>query len=581
MANSFPSGKFSSSEIFKFLQEDGNMQLWSEQESMSAIIKPTKKSWVGGKSIVKSLSVDPGGGGFGGLNFQGGSFLGGDRVTNMVTTINPKLQQFTIQTDIITEKFSKSQQAAFVSHLEQEWNAKMQLQKNYHSVQEVGDGTGRIATPIGLGDTEAASGASFTLNSPATPLRIKMSSLSNAAGSVAHFFEGMVISFMYPEYDADNSGVSDADNTNCACRFLTLEFVAGSTKSYYDAFRVIKVMQEDNAILVAPARMSAPVGSGYVPSVTYTKPQYVRTQNSANMWCAGSGTVTVKPYHGMKTDLTIATVLTAIPNLTHLFSPEVVFSSTACQTAISLVCPQFIPTGDTNFGPIGSDYSSYGQTTYTNSQVARLILGLGWTGATDIGTLNPYWPTGLHALMTTENQLLHGLNRSQITQSAPTVFDHHNQSLDFNVIHRMLANHYNRNKGEMPEWSALILNPIVYSAMISLSELDRRIIEASNGVFRGSTGYSNYVQFGNKKVQFEQHSAMRHDFIYGVPQGAIEVYGGAVEKVEAGGNTEFLALVDGNRTNQHETYFTIVEERAWSKNPRLGAYIRNFTAPAV
>ena len=584
LLNSFPSGSFRPTEILKLLQKSGTEFLYAGQESLIDIIKVTKEPWPGGKAIVGSLTADPGGGSFGGLMFQGpgSTFMSGDRAAGTTYSINPKMNTFTIQTDNVTDEFTKSDAAAYINHLKLEWDCKMELQKWYNSVQEATDGTGRVGTPVGFGPSDTAAGASFTLPDVNTPLRIKLSSLPGVAGSVAHFFEGMFISFIIPAYDPGNTGASTADNTNCDVRYLVLEFVAGSTKSYFDAFRVINVIQEENVIEVMPGRLGAPSGASYVPTANLIKTSAanVQQQNSGNMWCAGSGTVTVKPYHGMTTDLSIATTLTAIPNFNAIFAPEVAYSSAACQTGVAIICPGYMPTTDISFGTLSGDNTTMGTATVAHAAAARKILGFGWTASMDLGYLNPHWMTGIHGLMVaSESCTLHGINRATYPQTRPTKYDHRGQQLDFNTFYRIITNHYNRNKGTMPEWSAFLLNPIVYSAMITLSELDRRIIEGTG--FRGETEMAQYIKIGNKKFQLEQHSAMRHDAIYLLPQGAITMYGGKVEQVKVGGDGNYLSLVNGARTNQTESYFTIIGERAWAKSPRPSAYLVGFQPPVV
>jgi hypothetical protein len=123
------------------------------------------------------------------------------------------------------------------------------------------------------------------------------------------------------------------------------------------------------------------------------------------------------------------------------------------------------------------------------------------------------------------------------------------------------------------EYNSLLMNPITYSSLLSLSETDRRVTDDKD--FRGQSAKA--INFINKKFVLESHAIMRTDRIIGAPKDGIQMFGGELEPVEASGQREFIALnSSGRRTNAIESYNTITGEQV-VENPRRFVWVHNFS----
>ena len=572
-AAALPSGQFTSSGLLKLIQEVGSSLLFVEQSSLDSVLVRKGAEWKGGKIRTFNLTLDPGGAAFGGMQFNSGRFLPGDYSTYLTAYLQPKFQTSTMLYQRFLDSFTKDEMSAYINHLKSETSNKASAFKSLSNTWLLGDGTGRIGTPIGLGASNAASGASFTIADPATPLKIKLSTAKGAVGNAVNFYEGMVVSFLYPDYDPNNDGTESTTYTDCDVRYLTLEFVAGSTKSYYDAFRVVKVDVRDDAIYLVPCRESAPAAGSYAPTSSYAPNEaYVQKQGSTTMWCAGSGTVTVKPYHGMTTANAIATTLTAIPDLAVLFDPVTQFANAATLKGFYIVPTHHVPSGTVDYGYNNNDFSTYTSVSKTNAEIARLMLGFGWTSSTAVDLINPFVPTGIQSLLVNQANTINGINRASTPQINSTSYDTGNRPLSFNEMFKFITDHANRNKNLIPEWNVLLMGTLAYESMIGQSELDRRITEQKG--IRGEDS-AKTIRINGKLFQLDSHEAMRNDFIYSLPKGMIEQHGGKPTPVSVGGQSEFLSLASGRRINTVESYNTIVMEYCL-RIPRAAAFMQNF-----
>lgn len=540
----FPdSTTFSLSELLKTIQKNGISTLWAEVDTLDAVVK--KSALPFGQKVKMAFNVDAGGGAFGRLAQQGGVFAPGDRTRNILGEVKPKYQTFTLQFERFADTLSKEQAKAYINTAKQEYDSKMAFQKSFMSLQLLGDGTARQAEPIAFGAVDTVSGANFTLASERTPLKVKISSSDSAAGSVAHLMEGSVISFPFVDVDPGTTGTASVTQAAGLVRLLALTFTQGDSKTY-DAFRVVKVEQETNYVYLLPARLMSATFTGSTPDATGS---YVQQPN----WTDGTGVVTVTFRKGVRADLVVsatdADYNDPIADLALVLSATA--STDSLPTKIAMVHPLFIN---------------------ESQAAAREQLGVGWTGATDLGFIHDGIMTGLEALLCNESNTVHGIDRANVLQFLATSKDNGQKDLTFNSLYSFLSQHVNRNRKMQFEWSSLMMNPITYSSMISLSELDRRITEGKG--IRGEEG-AKLIQMHGKKFQLDEHSSQRHDRIYCLAKGAVEMHGGKENLIKVGGQGEYLAMVNGRRTNVVESYYEVSGETTL-ECPRVNGFMKNF-----
>ena len=572
--NAFSNSQFTSSDLLKFIQEKGSKTLWRVVSGLDSVTK--KSEWPGGKEVRYHLTVDPGALAFGGLNAQAGTFMPADRAYGIQGFMVPKYQTFTMYFDKILGKLSDSDSKAYLSHVKMEYEQKIAFQKSFMNLQQTMDGTGRVATPVGIGALNASTGASFALANPSTLLKVKLSSADTAVGGAPYLMEGMIVSFLFPNYDSANDGSVNLNRTDCAAHFMNLGFVANGgagTEAHYDAFRVVRINQSSNEVYLAPARKAASDGV-YAVGTVYTSwesSHHVQQGASANMWCSGTGTVTCTPYIGRTLALGVPTIYTA-PDLGAFFVAGLTNGGTVATTpvCIQLVLTGYLPTGTTSAATGNTDFSSYASTTYTLAQTGRRILGLEWdanvdplyTASVDVSLINPYLMTGMDTLLFNDTNMVQGIPRYSIQQVLPTKKNWNAQPLTFNSLFSGIAEHVTRNRekaansSDITQWNLLTMNPIVYTSLLSLSEADRRITDEKG--IRGTS--AKFINYGAKKFELDQASWMRMDRVIGLPKDAIKMYGGTIDPVDAGSQKEFIALVGGRRTNAVESYNSITSE---------------------
>lgn len=593
----FSNAQFRQSDLLKFIQEKGSKTLWRVVSGLDSVTK--RGEWPGGKELRYHLTVDAGGGAFSGLNSVGGVFANPDKAYGIQAFMVPKYQTMTMYFDRIMGKLSDSDQKAYLGSMKMEYEQKTLFQKSFNNLQQVMDGTGRVGTPIGLGASNTASGNSFSMTNPSTLLKVKLSSADTATGSAAYFMEGMVVSFMYPNYDDDDNGTVATTKADCVPRFAVLGFKASGVRSYYDAFRVVRINQSSNEILLAPARKAAGDSDTYTPYTTVEAGHMVQQGASATMWCAGTGTVTVTPWQGRTTALGAPTDTNGLTGgaslgFNHFFdySGFTSYASADHLTATFLVLTGYIPTGTVDYGLGNADFSSYSSSTQTNAACARAILGLGWDpnvdsayspSALDVSLINPYLVTGIETLLFNETNMVQGVPRYSIQQYLPTKKDLNAQPLTFNSLFSGVAEHYVRNRDKDPnssdiiQWNLLDMNPLTYTSILSLSETDRRITD-DKGI-RGTS--CKVIQVGNKKFELNMNSSMRLDRIVGLPKDSIQMKGGTLDAVDIDGQKQYMSLnSSGRRTNAYEQYYTIQAEQ-YVENLRDTMYFRNFTISII
>jgi hypothetical protein len=574
--NAFSNAQFTSSDLLKFIQEKGSKTLWTVVSGLDSVTK--KAEWPGGKEVRYHLTVDPGAMAFGGLNAQAGTFMPADRAYGIQGFMVPKYQTFTMYFDKILGKLSDSDAKAYLSHVKMEYEQKIAFQKSFMNLQQTMDGTGRVATPVGVGTANASTGTALVA-SPSSLFRVKLSSADTAVGGAPYLMEGMIVSFLFPNYDTANDGTVNVSRTDCAANFVNFGFVAdggAGTEEHFDAFRVVRINQSSNEVYLAPARRSATTGVYAVGTVTpyistWDSSHHVQQGASANIWCAGAGAVTVTPYVGRGLDLGAPTIYTAL-DLNDIFVAGLTNGGTvaAQPVAVQLVLTGYLPTGTTASAAGNTDFSAYTNTTYSLAQTGRRILGLQWdanvdplyTASTDVSLINPYLMTGMDSLLFNDTNMVQGIPRYSVQQILPTKKNWNAQPLTFNSLFSGIAEHVTRNRektansSDITQWNLLTMNPLVYTSLLSLSEADRRITDEKG--IRGTS--AKYINYGAKKFELDQASWMRMDRVIGLPKDAIQMYGGTIDPVEAGGQKEFLSLVGGRRTNAVESYNSITSE---------------------
>lgn len=530
----FPnSSSFDLGELLKIVQENGIDPIWAEVDTLDSIInKVGDVKW--GQEIRFALNVDPGGGSIGRIAEQSGRFAPGHKTSNVLGKIYPKYQTITFQFERFHKKLSSAgDMASYIENAKQEYLMKTAFHKSHVNLMYLGDGTGRQGRPAAFGANDTTSGASFTVASPDTPLKIKLASADDAPGSVAHFLEGSVVSFVYQ----DESSVA---------RLMSLSAVDAGTATtvVYDAFRVVEVNQEENAIYVFPVRAGTTV-SAIGDYVYYDR------------WCsaAASGTVTCTPLKGIRPEF---------PGADAEFGNPTGGAGNAA-SAIE------------DFLTAATKYPALIHPLYVNEDQAqcKLQLGIGWAATTDLATISDGVFTGLEAHIMNKTNTIHNINRAAVRQYLATIKDNGGKDLTFNTLFSFLAQNDNRNRGrkDQAQWNGVLMNPLVYSSLVSLSELDRRVTEGAG--MRGEEG-AKFIKFNDRKYQLDTHTSMRHDRVFCLPKGGISLYDGKLEAVELGSQNQFLSLnSNGNRTNVVEAYSTMTGELCVNMPRNCGA-IRNF-----
>jgi hypothetical protein len=268
-----------------------------------------------------------------------------------------------------------------------------------------------------------------------------------------------------------------------------------------------------------------------------------------NEWVTNgaAGAVTVTPVKGIRADYPSVDAGHGVA----LANFAQVFVAGAAGTYVSLIHPLYV----------------------NNDQAqAKLQLGLGWTSATEMSSLSDGVLTGLETLLTNRTNTVHGISRSTIRQYLPTHKDGHSNELSFNMLYSAIAQHVNRNRGMLPEWSIVGMNPVPYSSMVSASENDRRITEGSG--IRGEKG-AKYIEIFGKKFQLESSSVQKKGLVYCIADKSVKLKDGELRDITVSGQNQFLTIRDGQRVNVVEAYGEVVGE-CCVEGVRRSMFINNF-----
>jgi len=537
-------GSFELGELLKYVQENGSDPLWAEPEdSFEDIIKFVRKvDW--GKEIHYSFCTDPGGGAMAGKAMQYGRFAPAHPTKNIKGRVNPKHQTVTYAFDNFTGDITKGNVNAYMNSIQQEMDSKNSIQKSSLMLQMLGDGTGRQATPAGFGPSNTSSGASFVVASNTQPLRVKISTLAAAAGSVAWFVEGSVISFAYVDRDLNNDGTNEVTAANGRVRLLGIKYTAASAETVtYDAFSVQAIHQSQDYVELLPCR---------ILSADPTKDSdFIQIPNE---WVTGTGPYTVSLVRGRSAG--------GIPAAT-----DTVFG---------------LPLADISLfigAALDDQYQTMIHPGYLNPTQAQAKeqLGIGWTSATNIDLLSAYVPTGLHALLCDREHVLHGISRSSVLMNLPTYISQGGGELTFNTFLAALTEHSTRNRGKMADFSVMLMSPLVSASLIALSESNRIVMDRED--VRGRKN-RKIIQLGDKTFVFEDSSCMRKDKIYCINDGSPKMYDGQLRPVSIGGVSAFPLLIDGERRDATVKHANVTCEMVL-KNARTNMVIDDFKVTAL
>jgi len=551
----FLSGNVKMQDALKIITKAGTTELWREKNAFDAIFK--KESWEGGRQVEFHLSTSVGGGSMGGLATENSYFPAKDKAKGIRGSYGQKFTALTLAHDILQEQASKEQKAAYVSEKKREYEGKMKLARTELAVQTLGDGTGRKATPVGLGSLAVNSGANFEMTE-GHPLAIKIGNSLNVVGSIAHLYEDAVVSFAYADYslaDADGSDDSGADGT-CIPRLLTINFSNGVNNKTYDAFRVVEYDQVNCVVYVQPGRQHT---SGGAVVQDFIQQDYWVEDNSSTLTC------TLRK--GYSFDKATNSSATPIADIGHIFNPPGSHPFT-----LALVHPGYLPTGETSFGSSDLKFSSYSTVEKSINELGRLTLGIGWDSTTRVDMISPFVCTGFDTLLRNRQQIVHGIPRPLVRTMLPTRMDSGGRTLDLSMINSWIRMHIARNEGKLPEWNAIMMNTLVYGHFETLFMKEMKV-ESGKGV----GGFdAHYIIVEGKKFQFTSHPSVRHDTLFCLPNKYIKKVGFELKQVNVGGTDTFIGLdAQGRRRYTEEQYFVAAGELV-CENLRECAVLENF-----
>jgi len=565
-------GKYAFSNALKIKQEGEAEALFVDMSGVDFIIKKgikPGKEWSGGLDIVKSVLVDSGGGASGGFDLVNGRFVQGDQEQLTEYKANLKHSTLTLEWQKSPyEKLFNSTDKAYTNPKANQFKYKVNHHKMLMDLMVMGDGTGRLATIQGI--EGSSTGATITKvpqsNVNRKPLRIDIDSTSmDVVGSIAHLYETLVISFVAASYDENNDGVAELNVETCIPRYVMLGFREANTANsyqYFDAFRVIEVRVLSGSIFVLPGRiasLSQPGGKA--------NPYYTATNLKDVKWCdhsenAANG-LQVAPAWGRACDPLIANAAAHAANMNKgfqgLFDPAVAYSVPALRPSIFAFHPGF---------------------TVPEQSKARLALGLGWSMTTDLGFINPYWATGIRALLGNMDNTVHGIQRPMVPMFLPTQFDMAGGVFTVDAFIDMITSHTQRNRNKKMATNIIPANPLLYTALIKQFG-DSKLISMESKLDFGEGKFPGFtITLFNTKYSIVSCPEMDLNFMPILEARSVNMYGGKIEDVSSSGAQEFLKLhPDYNERINVAQRFKYVSHEYTIDRPRDSAFMKNFTLP--
>ncbi len=564
-------GNFHGGNLLKLIQEGRSTALWVDLNGIDLCITKGIKpggEWKGGLNIEKSYMVDPGTGASAGFDLVNGRFAKGDFSQHTKYTANLKHSTLTLEwQNQPYESLFDSETKAYSSPKEEQFKYKVQNHRSIMTLMSLTDGTGRLATVSGV--EGRSTGLSIIKAAAASieykPVKLDIDSTSfSAVGSIAHLYETLVISIVGVSYDEDNNGTKDKTIATCIPRLLMLGFREENTADapvYYDAFRIVRVEVTKGYIEVNPGRI-AELDSAAVNGF------YMNSDLATTKWCAHTGNAAnglqIFPAWGRPCDPSIASGKSMAAAIsTHgfqaVFAPAVAFSDTTFVKAAYLYHPGFIV-------PI--------------QDKMRQCLGLGWSLTTDLGLLNPYWSTGIRALLSNVDNTVHGMKRPLVPMFLPTDVDMAGGVFTADGFIDMVVRHTQRNRNKKLATNIIPVNPILYGNLIKQLG-DNKLIHINDKINLGESGGGGIsITMFNTRYDIIPCTEMPLNFIPIMEKGAINMYDGKMKDVAVSGADTFLKLhPDYNERINVSQRYKFVSHELTMFSPRDAAYMFNFTMP--
>lgn len=535
-----------------------------------------KKPITKGLKTEFSLMTDSGGGASGGLSFIDGTFGKGDTEQYVKGSYDFKASRLILEWQRHQEQFYGGERTAYASPKKKQFDTKVRHHKNLMGMMNATDGTGRICSPYQL--EGASSGATivrpFEPSVNYMPIRMNVAEPGNGLfGSISYLFDSLVISFLGCCYDDNNDGVAELTDSNFIPRLLMIGFREENTAddyTYWDAFRIHDVDVYQNEVFLLPARNSS-YGASKVEE--YSK----NTDGYSNVWCNHSNNpangLEMVPAWGLSTDRTESTYpahgATISAGWEGFFDPASAYSDITLTGKPYLFHPGFV-------------VDSYGK--------MREAMGVGWTINTDLGKINPYWSTGIRALLENRHNTVHNIIRPRVMTYLPTFVDGKGAEFSFKMFKSLLDRHATRNRNMKKKNSkgdpkkipsnVIPINTLVYSGLVDLVQANKMFTTSDDVVFgEGLEGL--VINYSGQKYKLVSDPNMPEDFIPIVPERSLTSLGGEIKDVTVGGSSEFLKINPdiAERINVTQKYKSVTHENI-CEVPRSSAVMTNFTRPA-
>lgn len=541
----------------------------------------TKKPITEGLKTEFSLMTDTGGGASGGLSYINGTFGNGDIEQSVKGSYDFKNSRMILEWQRLPEQFHKVPNGAYSSPKDLQFKTKVRHHKNLMNIMNCTDGTGRLCSPSAI--EGGSSGATIVkpYQSLVNLIPLEFSIVSGTAGrfgSITHLYENLVISFIGCSYDENNDGAAELTDADFVPRFLMIGFReegSGNPYVFWDAFRIQDIDVYSRTVKVIPARRSALSETGIRE---YSK----TTDGNSNEWCPHSGSANgleIAPAWGISTDRSASDhaahsgVMAA--GWESFFSPSAAYSDLTLTGKPYLFHPGFVV----------DDYEKM-----------RQAMGVNWELTTDLGLINPYWSTGIRALLGNRLNTVHGIRRPVVLPYLPTYLDASGQEFSFTLFKQLLNRHALRNRtnaeakgkkaaytkrGAKPGSESIIpVNTLVYSGLVDLVQANKMFQSEEDIVFgEGQVGI--VIRYGGHKYTLVDSPEIPENFLPMIPNRLLYSMGGEIKDVVVGGNKEFLKLNPDTveRMNVSQQYKVVTHEN-YCEHPRLASIAENFTVPA-
>lgn len=561
-------GGFTGAELLKTKQKGKARALWVNIRGLDFAIRKGKPLDMG-KGIEFSFLTDPGGGAMGGLDLINPRFVEGDFEKSTKNKVEPKHQTFTIEWQRVQDRYHAGEDKSFDRPRDMQFRYKVQAFKSLMNIQEVTDGTGRIAT---LNTIEGgASGATIIKSGTADtnpeinsyPLTFGIANNAvNGAGSVCHCYEGLVLSIVAACYDDNNDGAAELTVATCIPRLVMVgvrEENTANNYAFWDAFRVARVDHRLGEIKVFPGR----------PGVLNGARQTLESNSDFDSitWCTHSGNVAngieIAPAWGVSPEGSLSHAAVVNAGWDGVFNPAGAgaYNDPTLSARVYLFHPGYLP---------------------KFHDEARKCLGLNWNSQTDIGTLNMYWLTGVRALLDNTTNTVHGINRRKVLSYLPTRIDCGGNPLSLERFNDLLVDHMTRNLKTKVEFYILPVHPLVYSRILSWVQADVRYKVTDKYILGDNQkGEGIVIHFDKNKIAFTSSPEMPMDYIPCIPKNLFTLHGGEIETVKVGSQDKFLKLNTSSTGITERLYveqeYRIVAGEITCEIPRAAAFMDNFT----